>query len=81
MSLEVKTGDLVKLIGPTDPTENSFGVTFGTVIEMHTFKPVTNEGDVPHMWATVMMYTGGLGQFTEEIHVSRLEVVFPVDKL
>ena len=67
MSLEIKAGDLVKLSGLA---EHRFGVSYGTVIDIQD-----------DMWARVMMYRGGLGQFTEKLHLSRLELVFPVGKL
>jgi|LWDU01.1.fsa_nt_gi hypothetical protein len=70
MSLEVKTGDLVKLIGSA---EHRFSASFGTVVGM---PPSLTDGRV-----NVMMYTGGLGQFTEWIHTTLLELVFPVGKL
>ncbi len=78
MSLEVKTGDLVKLSGLV---EHRFGVSYGTIIDIHTHASDTEYGTDLNRYATVMMYRGGVGQFTEKLHVSRLEVVFPVDKL
>jgi hypothetical protein len=70
MSLEVKTGDLVKLIGSA---EHRFSTSFGTVIE--------DAGGRGPNEVNVMMYTGGMGRFTEWIHTTLLEVVFPVGKL
>jgi hypothetical protein len=71
---KIKIGDLVKLSGLA---EHHYGVEYGTVVD----HPIIGGPAHDDLWATVMMYKGGIGQFTQKIHVSRLEVVFPVGKL
>ena len=70
--MNIQIGDLVKLNGIA---AHSYGVSFGTVIERNKLEGVTGDE------VKVMMYNAGLGQFTQWIHISRLERVTPVGRL
>jgi hypothetical protein len=82
--MNIQIGDLVKLSGIVAHT---YGVNFGTVIETTRLFPDpvgdrgSNQPDFPNDEVNVMMYNAGLGQFTQWIHISRLEKVTPVDRL
>jgi len=68
--MNIQIGDLVKLNGIA---QHACGTQFGTVIGEDEIND-SNE-------VKVMMYNAGLGQFTQWIHISRLERVTPVGRL
>ena len=70
--MNIKIGDLVKL---NNTAEQSYGAQFGTVVEKAARNTIQSPNEVK-----VMMYAAGLGQFTQWIHLTRLERVTPVEE-
>ena len=68
--MDIKVGDLVKI------ASSNFGAQFGVVIggATHAFP----EGDLKYK---ILMYNAGLGQYTDDVHSSYLEVITPVGRL
>jgi len=71
----IDVGDLVKIV--SHRVHVTCGVKYGTVVKVHYERM---DLGLPPI-AEVMMYTAGLGQFTDWLHINNLERVTPLSRL